>query len=226
MKLRKWCIAMMASLMVVFSAFCACGELGDNFQSGVSTDESSSSQEQEEKVIPTFLSYDSVDNFQTGAWQIFSDTAGDNAVLTIYEGWIGLGDARKTGKFLKFTLGAGDRWDHRAAFTTTKPRAEVVAELEMMKAQGYTGISTEIYTMYDNIWFMSYGGAYTNYEIVIHGLVWPMKWTTFTYDIDDLIQWYSDDRIGLEKEKMPLVGFGNDNRRYGEVVLTEFVYVK
>ena len=200
----------------------ACDKANDNDESISNT--SSDSVVEIEKVTADFLSYDTLDNFETGGWAQFGN-AGANSSLSIHDGWVGLGEVRRTGKFLKFKLGTTEQTDSRAAFSSTASPSDVLAELTEKKEQGYTSLCVDMYTMYDNVYMMVYGSL-TDYSIAIHGLVWPIQWTTFTYSIDTLITWYSSAKMGLDEGEMPLVGFGNDNRKYVEVYLSEFYYVK
>ena len=224
----KKIVAALIAIVAVFSSFASligCDDINKNNSisdnSGV---EDSSSSIETEIVTADFLSFDSLDNFTTGGWAQFGGL-GANASLSIYEGWVGLGNARRTGRFLKFKLGTSEQTDVRAAFSTTANPSDIIAELEEKKGQGYTALSVDMYSMYENIWMMVFGSV-TNFEAPIHGLVFPLQWSTFTYSIDNLIAWYSTGRMGLGEGEMPLVGFGNDNNRYAEVYISEFYYVK
>ena len=164
------------------------------------------------------------DNFKTGPWTEFGHSR-TGLTLDTYEGTIG----GKEGTFLKVNNGA---WT-RCGFTTSRNSADIVAELTAMKELGYTSIETQVYTSYTNydISIMLYG-APTGYAI--RETVIPANtWMTFTYSIDELLNWYANDQIGLGAGQMPIIGLAispagdaTDEMCTYDLYFTDFVFVK
>ena len=114
-KMKKL-VTMIVTALVVIGCCLSSGCTQSNYESTESI--SSETIIEPEIVTADFLSFDTVDNFKTGAWAEFGDS-GANASLSIHEGWVGLGEVRRTGTFLKFKLGTVEKTDCRAAFSST-----------------------------------------------------------------------------------------------------------
>ena len=162
-----------------------------------------------------FVSVEEPSALVAGAWQQFG-SEGAASTMTTYEGMV----AGVEGKFWKYTSDGSVR----LAFTTARTGQETIKELQAMKALGCNTVTVQLYTEMENLWFVIYGGAYTNWEARWLQEVTKGEWVTIEYSIDDLIRWYTDGAVGLDPGQIPIMGFLNDNAEAGVVYITDFAY--
>ena len=123
-----------------------------------------------------FASASTTDDFYIAGWGYYGGT-NMFSTLEVYTGTLG----DKEGTFLKY---CPDGY-MQEGFHTTKSNADILAELQAMKALGYTGIQTQVYTAVNDT------GAYvcnaTNSSAGSHTAVTTLvggEWVTFTMDIN------------------------------------------